>query len=237
MIYRLVNNDHHGNNCALFKCRKNKKTFYIKVSFSKAANKIIENEKKGYDWFCSMTNRKDKTRLIKSPFYEIYIPEFKGKIFPYDYQYPKNIEKIELIIDFYKQYWPVNGDIGIQGDLAFSNLVFNSNEEVNIIDWEHFHIADSGYYGFDIIHLLFLTLYKRIDRLKSSEKSFLRECYKNLCHKVSSDNKILAKPFINSKKYLNEFSNNFSLNIPIKNKFTLASFPSEKLEKLDLIIS
>ena len=122
-------------------------------------------------------------------------------------------------------------------DLALSNLIFSPDGEVNIIDWEHFHIADGSFYGFDIIHLLFLTVYKRIDRLKSSEKQFLRECYKDLCDKVPSDNKILARPFINSKKYLNEYSHNFSLNIPIKDKFTLASFCSKKLEKLDIIIS
>ena len=156
---------------------------------------------------------------------------------PFNYKYPKNTEKIELIINFYKDYWPINGDLAIQGDMALNNLVFGNNNEINIIDWEHFHIADSSFFGFDIIHLLFLTLYNRIDNINLSEKLFLRECYKVLSDKVSSQNKILERPFINSKKYMNKFSHKFSLNIPIGNKFTLASFPSNKLEKLDLLIT
>ena len=70
-----------------------------------------------------------------------------------------------------------------------------------------------------------------------SEQKFLKNCYNTICDKVSNGNKILEKPFVNSQKYMIEFSEQFNLNIPIEEKFVLAQFPKNLLEKLDLIIT
>ena len=58
-----------------------------------------------------------------------------------------------------------------------------------------------------------------------------------ICDKASNENKILERPFVNSQKYMIEFSDKFNLNIPIEEKFVLAQFPKNLLEKLDLIIT
>ena len=237
MNYELITNDHHKNNCALFKCSDNRNIFYKKVSFSESSNSIIENEKKGYSWFFSRIGEKDKTELVKTPFYEINIPEFKGMKFPFNYKFPRNATIVELIIEFYKTYWFGIDKIAVQGDLALSNVVCGHNNEIYIIDWEHFHIANSEYFGFDIIHLLFLTIFQRVNKINISEQNFLKNCYNMICDKASNGNKILEKPFVNSQKYMIEFSDQFNLNIPIEEKFVLAQFPKNLLEKLDLIIT
>ena len=118
-------------------------------------------------------------------------------------------------------------------------IVFSSRKsnEIYIIDWEHFHIANSEYFGFDMIHLLFLTFYQRVNKINNSEQKFLKNLYNMLCDKVSDRNKILEKPFVNSQKYMVEFSDKFNLNIPIGEKFVLAKFPKNLLEKFDLLIT
>jgi len=237
MYYELITNDHHKNNCALFKCWDDRKIFYKKASFSEKSNFIIENEKKGYSWFFSKIKKEDKTKLFKTYFYEINIPIFQGKNFSYNYRFPQNTEIVELIIEFYITNWLDKGKIVIHGDFALSNIIFNHNNELFIIDWEHYHISDSKYFGFDIIHLLFLTLYERINKISVTELDFLKHCYKLIIDGVSDNNQILEKPFVNCQKYLVEFSELFRLNIPIDRKFVLAKFPKNLLEKLDMLIT
>lgn len=237
MNLELIKNNTHNNNIALFKNRSNQCTFYKKVSLTKNSNLFIENEKAGYSWYFNKIGLKDKTKLIKNPYYEIDIPNFKGKNFPHDYCFPNNKIFIQGVINLYKIIWNSNNKIVIHGDLALSNIFFYKQKIIYIIDWEHFHLADNIYYGFDIIHLLFINIYNRINQLSSKEIIFLQNCYGLLFNDVSQKNNILSNPFTNAKKYINQYSHRFGSNIPIKQKFVLADFPIEKLVILDKMIT
>ena len=237
MDYELITNNHHENNVALFKCWESQKSFYKKVAFSKIGNKVILNEKDGYNFFFSNTATHGTIEFRKKAFYEINIPEFEGRKFPFNYRFPRNAKIVEFIIEFYKTYWLDGNKLAVHGDLALSNIIYGHNNEMYIVDWEHFHIANSEYFGFDIIHLLFLTLYQRINKINNAERKFLKNCYNKLCDRISDTNKIFEKPFINSQKYMREFSDLFSLNVPIGKKFVLAEFPRNQLEQLDLLIT
>ena len=51
MYYELISNDHHNNNCALFKCWDREKNYFKKVSFSEKGNQIIKAKRKDMDGF------------------------------------------------------------------------------------------------------------------------------------------------------------------------------------------
>jgi hypothetical protein len=237
MIYELINNDHHKNNCALFKCFDDKDIFYKKLSFSAHGNSVIENENNGYCWYYSAIKEKNSIILIETDFYEINIPHFQGLQFPFNYKYPGNTKTIKTLILFYIKYFSGKEMIAIHGDFALSNIVLGLGNNIYIFDWEHFHLATSDYYGFDIIHLLFLTLYQRVDKISSSEQLFLKQCYNMLRDSSTRNNKIMEKPFVNSQEYMIKYAVKFNLNIPINHKFIFAEFPKNILEKIDMMLT
>tara|TARA_Y100000031_G_C7880036_1_gene230289 strand:- start:80 stop:310 length:231 start_codon:yes stop_codon:yes gene_type:complete len=73
----LGQNNTHNNNIAVYKCYNANKVFYRKAAFSHWGNKVIENEKIGYEWFCLDSESLIEIRLMKKCFYELNIPEFK----------------------------------------------------------------------------------------------------------------------------------------------------------------
>jgi len=79
MLCELITNNTHNNNIALYKCYNADKVFYRKAAFSRWGNKVIENEKKGYDWFYKDSEPSINVRLNKKYFCELDIPQFKGK--------------------------------------------------------------------------------------------------------------------------------------------------------------
>ena len=236
MQFELLNNNHHQNNLALYKCWNDDYLTYRKISLSRDSNVLIDNEKAGYNWFFSNLFQEDKTILTKNYFYEITVPEYRGNNPPYNYNFPQNTDIIKRVIKLYKLLWSNTEKFIIHGDFALNNIIYNSNS-IYVIDWEHSHFSDESYYGFDIMHLIFLTLFERINRISDLEIDFLMSCYKSIIKDASTSNKIFEKPFVNTQRYLIEFSDKFKLNIPIENKFVLAKFPKSKLEELDLLIT
>ena len=111
------------------------------------------------------------------------------------------------------------------------------DETIFIIDWEHSHKSESKYWGFDIIHMIFIAIHYNSGRLKYSQKKFLRNCYKSLCDNSSSSNQLLERPFYNSSKYLSNYAMNFSPYSPIDDKYILAQVKRNELEQLDLMIT
>ena len=105
MDFELLNNNHHQNNLALFKCWNDDYLTYIKISLSKNSNVLIENEKTGYDWFFSQIGKEDKTELSIGYYYEIDIPEFEGTSFTPDAILTGNEKNIFNFISFYRKIW------------------------------------------------------------------------------------------------------------------------------------
>ena len=250
MMYELITNGPHQNNLALYKCYDSGRTFYKKVSFSKKGNALLENEKKGYDWF--LGGKGNEIRLIKKHFYELDIPEFKGRKFPSANGISANKREIERIISYYKKKWLEADEFAIHGDLALCNVIMDNKGGIQIVDWEHFHFADRPYFGFDIVNMLFIALCfeyriiwnhgellggRKIRFIRKGTQDFLRKCYRQLIGGIDTANKIMDRPFQNSSNYLREFHDRFGLNVDAREKFALAMYPQSELEKLDLIVT
>ena len=239
MLYELINNNNHNNNIAVYKCYNANKVFYRKAAFSHWGNKVIENEKKGYDWFYKNSETLIEMRLKRKYFYELDIPQFKGKKFPSESVISGNEETIEMIIDFYKDRWSTNDIFTIHGDLALCNFIIDKNN-IKLVDWEHFHYSDKEFFGYDIINMLFIFIYhesKRTFSLNKRNRDFLKKCYIQLAEGVANSNKILEKPFQNAKDYMLMFKDRFLVNTNICNKFVLSGSPLSILEHFDSVVT
>jgi len=235
MLCGLITNNTHNNNTALYKCYNANKVFYRKAAFSHWGNKVIENENKGYEWFYEDSEFLAEIRFMKRYFYELDIPQFKGKKFPSESIISGNEETIEMLIDYYKVRWSAKDVFAIHGDLALCNFVID-DKNIKLVDWENFHYSDKEYFGYDIINMLFILIYhesKRTFSLKKRNRDFLKKCYNQLAEGVANSNKILEKPFQNSKDYLLTFKDRFLVNTNIYNKFVLSGSPLSVLEYLD----
>ena len=240
MLCELITNNTHNNNIALYKCYNDNRVFYRKAAFSHWGNKVIENEKKGYDWFYKNSEPLNEIRLKKKYFYELDIPQFKGKKFPSESVISGNEETIEKIIDFYKDKWSTNDVFAIHGDLALCNFIIDKKNNIKLVDWEHFHYSDKDYFGYDIINMLFILIYhesRRTFSLNKRKLDFLRKCYIQLIEGVGDSNKILEKPFQNAKNYLLKFTDRFLVNTNICKKFVLSDSPLSVLEHFDSIVT
>jgi hypothetical protein len=238
MIYELITNSPHRNSIALYKCYDEEKTYYKKVSLTQRSNKLIENEKRGYSWFLNGVEENSQVRLIKDYFYELDIPEFEGRNFPPNNKISGNEPYIEMIIDYYKRKWASADEFTIHGDLALCNVIITSTGDMRVVDWEHFHYADRACFGFDIVNMLFISLYcqfRRVFFINRLTRRFLRRCYKQLIDGAGSVSWILKKPFQNAGEYMKRFPDRFNMNIAIEEKFVLARYPQQELAKLDAI--
>jgi len=214
--------------------------YYKKVAFTIEANKVVENEKKGYDWFYQINGRDIQVTLIKKCFYELDIPEFTGRNFPSESRITGNESFIEMVIDYYKDNWLKSKEFAIHGDMALGNIIIDDNDSINIVDWEHFHFANPVYFGFDIINMLFISFYyqsRRTGYLSKRTKAFLRKWYKQLSNGVGDENKILEKPFQSACDYLKNNYKKFRINIDIGEKFIITGYPRCELQKLDSIVT
>ena len=239
MLYELITNNTHNNNIALYKCYNADKVFYRKAAFSRWGNKVIENEKKGYDWFYKDSEPSINTRLKKKYFYELDIPHFKGKKFSIESVISGNEETIGRIIDFYKCQWSTKDVFAIHGDLALCNFVID-DKNIKLVDWEHFHYSGKEFFGYDIINMLFILIgheSKRTFRLNKRNMDFLKKCYIQLIEGAGNNNKILEKPFQNAKDYLLTFKDRFLINTNIYDKFVLSGSPLSVLEHFDSIVA
>ncbi len=239
MVYELITNNSHGNNLAIYKCYDSGRIFYKKVAFSRKANILLENEKKGYDWYLGGSQTPSQVRLTKKHFYELDMPEFEGRKFPANNPISGNEADIIRIIDRYRDKWLQSKDFAVHGDMALCNIIIGKND-INIVDWEHFHAADRSYFGFDIINLIFISLfyeYRKIESVRSKTTNFLASCYRNLMKGVDNSNKIISAPFESSSAYLKKFPERFALNRSAEEKFALAGYPVSILKKLDGLIT
>ena len=239
MLCELITNNTHNNNTALYKCYNDNKVFYRKAAFSHWGNKVIENENKGYEWFYKDSEFLAKIRFMKKYFYELEIPEFNGRKFPSESVISGNEESIEKIIAFYKDRWSTENDFTVHGDMALCNFIIDKNN-IKLVDWEHFHYSDKEFFGYDIINMLFISIYhesKRTFSLNKRNRDFLKKCYIQLAEGVANSNKILEKPFQNAKDYLLTFKDRFLVNTNIYNKFVLSGSPLSVLEHFDSIVT
>jgi len=233
----LITNDHHNNQLATYRYSVKERNYFRKVSLSKRGNALIHNEDKGHSFYKNITGLDYNINYNYSQyFHKITFPQFQGRTIQNQFKHILTSGFIDNLMQIYSNFKLNNNDTIINGDMALTNMVISSNQKIYIFDWEHFHIAESFYWGFDFIHLLFLTI-QRKKKINNRESSFMRYCVQTLSNLASPNNQIFEKPFVNSKKYMIENNKKFKLNIPIERKFELANCPKQILEYYDSLIT
>ncbi len=236
MPLELITAGTHGSQVALYRKSGRGSCFYQKVSFSRAANQVIANEKQGHDWFNRQPG-KTAAVLRKDYYYELDIPAYRGRNFSPSATMAGHEADIHRIVDAYIQKWTTAREHYHHGDLALCNAVIDA-DRVYLVDWEHCHKTTFAYFGFDICNLLFVSLYAKFNpgeivALRPQHIACMRACFEKLRRHASGENRILDRPFCRAANYLRDHSQRFGLNIPVGQKFLLAAYPLHKLEAID----
>jgi len=235
-LIELIDYDHHQSGIALYKSLINGCYFYEKHSFSNCSDKLIQNEFDGYKWYYDRNKIVNKIKLSTNHNNKIIVPEFNGVKLSSLSGIEGNEFYIEKILHLYMKTWNSKDSFAIHGDFAFGNFIFSDNE-VHIIDWEHFHKAKIQNYGYDFVHFIFLCLKKDSFRMSNYTKSFLRNCFTSLRSSVLYENTILEKPFQNSNKYIKTNLQFFFKNKIALNKFEFSNIDIDVLSKIDLTLT
>lgn len=237
ITYELIAVNHHKNNIALFRCKDSDKIFYLKTSLSNNGNKVILKEHAGYQYFFSKIAKGEIPVFSSNYFHELRIPYYKGLNVKSESGITGNEEIIEKVVSHYTNRWLIeDSKLVIHGDLVLSNVILD-DESIFLIDWEHFHKTKPEYWGYDIIHLLYVAVHYNSGHLTYDQKEFLRGCYRSLCRKASVSNQILEKPFQNIQKYFLEHKILFAENYNTADKFIIANAKKNELELLDLMLT
>ena len=232
-LLELIDFNHHQNEIALFRSLKGEDYFYEKHAFTKPAESLIKNEFEGYEWFYNKCNRVNDVVRVEN---KLIIPEYTGLKIPSVSGIAGNEVYIERILHLYMQLWNSENPFVVHGDFALGNFIFNDND-VHVIDWEHFHYSSVENYGYDFVHLVFLLLKKDKFKLNNRTKNFLRSCFKSLRNSVSYENAIVDRPFQSSGEYISKNLESFFKHNIATRKFEFANWSSNDLIQLDQILT
>ena len=201
-LNELISYNHHNNGIAIYRFYNSKYFYKKKISFNYISNSIIRNEYLGYKWYFNKINLDFKPFLEKTQnTYKLIIPEFYGANINSNNGIYGNETYILKILDLYLSLWN-NNDNCIHGDFALGNFIF-SNSKIYIIDWEHFHVSEKNYFGFDFTHLIYICLKSVNFKISENSKLFLFRCFKRLKNLVKKS-VFLEKPFQNAQRYMLE---------------------------------
>lgn len=238
-LYELIHSGTHNDFVSLFKVKLNNHIYFLKKSLCEDDNYKILKEKNGFDWYLKwVSNIQIKIELKKSKYYELITPLYPGVNYKQNSRIIGNENVIERLVHYYAKKWPKDENFAIHGDLALCNIISN-NQDIFIIDWEHFHLADKQYFGFDIFNMLFISLwYDGIKKFFFMKKClpFLKKCYSMLFDYKEKENKLFKSPFLMTKKYILENSTNFGDGKNVLNKFIITTYDDDILKKLDRLI-
>lgn len=157
-MYRLLNASSHGNAVKMYNLTN--KRMVRKIGIQPKSRNYIRNEYKGLKWYT--------TRLKDNPCKNIKFFDGNGLTaveisILENYHQISHLANIQVsynylkkVILHYTNVWPDNLVCNAHGDLTLANVLFKENE-VFIIDWEHFS-AHSLPRGFDLAYLLLSAL-------------------------------------------------------------------------------
>jgi len=152
----------------------------------------------------------------------------------------RNADVLKRIVKHYCDIWPCSSGFSpMHGDLSLDNMIINS-DGVHVIDWEHF-VFDSAPWGFDILYLLFESLYFGMrHRHKPTDKEIRIICkyIKRINDHQQLQSDMLKAPLRFIKEFI--FANHhlwgeqlasFQMKLPI------IAFTSDQITKIDELIS
>ncbi|MDC1476077.1 phosphotransferase [Pelagibacteraceae bacterium] len=190
-----------------------------KFFLNQKKNKLMENESNGHQWY-SFRKKKNFNNYkfsitTKKNYIDFPIIIGNKKNF-WDYL-EINYEESLSVISHYKKIWPNQKVVPCHGDLTFSNIIFDKNQDPIIIDWENFLIKKMNW-GYDLSYFLISTvslpsIFHNDKKIKVNElllleklwkKAFTFKKYKYLSNPVNFIKSAFGKTFI-----LRDFSDYF----------------------------
>ncbi len=154
----VLRNHNHGSKIVLTKCSFKDVSFYEKSSYSEDGINDLKNEFLGFKWYLSKISLHKGLEVLcdTSGYYKLRIPAFEAKPFDKKLSIVSYFNYAIRAIQHYKTIWgdnkfclqPLHGDFSLEG-----NILFNDNN-VFLIDWEHFH-SKIAPLGFDILYMVF----------------------------------------------------------------------------------
>ena len=184
----------HGSETFLLVIKNDKNlkpTSIIKASTSKNGIKSIISECEGINWYNNQSTIKIEYNLEKEieTYYRINIKVNNNffNIKP-NKEYSKIKNYLDLTINHYIKIWhnyreheyaPFHGDLSLVG-----NVMFNSENEVLIVDWEQFNGNMKMPTGLDIIMILMENIYYEELKFKKIKKN-VKEHFINSVHNLN----------------------------------------------------
>jgi len=163
MKFELLRNCSHGSEIATYMATDElgiKRV--IKTSTTPGGIKNLRNEVEGWRWYQQLRYNSNepicKIAQQRDQYLQLHIKYIDGKKPVLENGLVRNASAIKEIVQHYCDIWPRSFDASpMHGDLSLDNIIMSS-EGIHIIDWEHF-ISDAVPWGFDIMYLLFESLY------------------------------------------------------------------------------
>ena len=169
----IIRNFTHHSSISLLYCDYGSTKFYRKVSFSEEGRMCVKREHSGYKWYKQFFNcdpLSSPLRLVDNDVFSLLdIPVIKMSPPNLNLTIVQLERYLNLAILHYHSVWtnnisslsscfPLHGDFSLAGNILFDD------DDIFVIDWEHFHDSCAPL-GFDILYMLFELL---IIKFKSS---------------------------------------------------------------------
>ncbi len=216
----------------------------IKSSTSENGINSIKSECEGINWYNNLNKNKIIYNLEKKTktYYRVKIDSNKGFFnIIFNPNYLNTKKYLDLTINHYIQVWrdykssefaPFHGDLSLVG-----NVMFNTEDEVLFVDWEHFDNNLKIPTGLDIIILLLENVFHDFNKTKKIRKDVLTHVAKSI--QTLKTSKLLSpllfqNPAMSTLNFVN-------LNSGIWNKqyfkLPILKFTKNNIEEIDDTIS
>jgi len=245
MKIELLRNCSHGSEIATYLATDEVGgKMVIKATTTPSGIKNLRNEVNGWRWYQSQRYPTNEPichiAQQRVKYLQIQIKYIDGRKPIYENGLERNADALGSIVAHYCDIWPYSSHASpMHGDLSLDNIIINP-DGVHIIDWEHY-IADAAPWGFDILYLLFESLYFGMrHRNKPTGKEIQIICAHidsiNDHHQLQSD--ILKTPLRFVKNFIlanhhfwGEQLVSFQMKLPIM------AFTSDQISRIDEAIN
>ncbi len=212
MIELLRNCLHGGEVATYLVTNESVPRHVLKVSTTPSGIKYLQAEFNGWRWYqerryaqtvhpvCRIIQQKDNYIRIQMEYIAGYKPDYKKGL-------ERNSELLRKIVEHYSRVWPYHTDdmVPLHGDFSLDNIIYNS-EGIHIIDWEHFNF-NGGPWGFDIIYLLFESLFFSMKHRKKPSLKEIKIVAENI-NFLNSKNRLSSEMIENPLLFIRDFIRN-----------------------------
>lgn len=245
-MIELLRNCSHGSQIATYLVNNESgMKNIIKVASTPGGIENLKSEIAGWNWYqniryplkkypiCQIIQQKNNYLKIKIEFIDGFKADYRKGL-------EKNAGLIKKVVENYFHIWPFypNNISSLHGDLSLDNIIYNSNG-VHIIDWEHFTLKGAPW-GFDVIYLLFETLYFGMRNRKRPSQKEISIIVDNITF-LNSNNQLHPRMIEHPLKFIKDFiTDNQKLwgeqLIAFPNKFPIIAFTNDQISLIDNMI-